>query len=90
MTEDRPCKYCHQPFTPKNDSHKFCDPKCKAAWHREAPYKNGISVKLGVSRTNKSGIHASIAVDIDDREKFAKLNLPGTRLFLVAIQEDAF
>lgn len=35
--EGRNCRYCDQPLPdrPTAKEHRFCNPKCRAAWHRK-------------------------------------------------------
>lgn len=83
------CKYvpCSAEFAPVNDGHVFHSRACKAAWHRDQLFKNGVPVTVVQIRTSKKGINAMVRIEHKDREELAKIADPGSRLFLIAIEE---
>jgi len=83
------CKYtpCSTEFTPVNDGHVFHSRTCKAAWHRDQLFKNAVAVTVVQTRTSKKGINTMVRIEHKDREELAKIAIPGSKLFLIAIEE---
>jgi len=84
------CQYCGKEFTEEElkRKKKFCNPKEKAAYHRERPFKDALQVTVVESKTGKGGVYTTIRTDIKDRELHAKAMIPGKRMYLVPMIED--
>ena len=86
------CKYlpCSAQFIQANSDHVFHSAKCKAAWHRQRLYKVGVAVTIVQTRVSKKGINTMVRIEHKDREQLAKIAIPGSKLFLVAIEDETF
>lgn len=84
------CDQCNKEYKKRRHNQRFCNPKCKANWHRAKPLGSGVQVCLGGSRTLKSHIEVKLIVTFAQREKLAKILLPGADLHLVRTTEDLF
>ncbi|MDH5573544.1 MAG: hypothetical protein OEY89_17400 [Gammaproteobacteria bacterium] len=82
------CLHCNQEFEQKKDDHKFCSGKCRAAWHNEKPFKNGVPACIASTRNTKNYITVTMRVAYTDREQLAKLALPNRWFYIVPKQEE--
>jgi len=84
------CDQCRKDYEKTRPNRRFCSIKCKTKWHKAKPLGNGIPVKCKSTRNLKKHIELKIIVPYSEREKLAKILLPGADLYLARTTEDLF
>ena len=84
------CDQCGKEYEKNHPNQRFCNDKCKAKWHRVKPLGSGVQVTNTGSRNLKSHIEVKLIVSYANREKLAKILLPGADLYLARTTEDLF
>ena len=84
------CDQCNKEYEKRRHNQRFCDPKCKAKWHKAQPLGSGVGATCSGTRNLKTHIEVKLHVPYSQREKLAKILLPGADLHLVRTTEDLF
>jgi hypothetical protein len=77
------CEYCGSEFEHRKEDVRFCQGKCRAAWHREHDPSGAVS---GCRRLKSGAVSVTVKFEDNEAERAMRF-MPRQRVVLGAIRE---